>query len=88
MKEGEGVHAMEFFKKRVRLDIAKYSFGNRVCDQWNKLPAAVVSSHIPHSSTFKSKLEKYQRNMGGIKVNPSKCHVTLLSWFCKFVSTS
>jgi len=25
-------------------DVVKYSFGNRVCDQWNKLPAAIVSS--------------------------------------------
>jgi len=41
-----------------------YSFGNRVCDQWNKLPAAVASSQ--GINTFKSKLEKYLRNMGGI----------------------
>jgi len=36
--------SMKLFKKRVRLYIAKYSFGNRMCDQWNKLPAGVVSS--------------------------------------------
>jgi len=29
-------HSMKLLKKRVRLDIAKYSFGNRVCDQWTK----------------------------------------------------
>jgi len=37
--EGRGIgHSMKLFKKRVRLDIAKYSCGtgNRVCDQWNK----------------------------------------------------
>jgi hypothetical protein len=32
----------KLFKKRVRLDIAKYSFGNRVCTPWNNLPHAVV----------------------------------------------
>jgi len=43
--EGRGRgHSMKLFKKRVRLDIAKYGFGNRVSDQWNKQPAAVVSS--------------------------------------------
>jgi len=51
-------HSMKLFTKRVWLDIAKYSFGtgNRVCDKWNKLPAAVVSSQS--INTFKSKLEK------------------------------
>jgi len=34
---------MKLFRKRVRLGIAKYSFGNRVCDQGNKWPAALVS---------------------------------------------
>jgi len=29
--EGPG-HSMKLFRKMVRLDIAKYSFGNRVCD--------------------------------------------------------
>ena len=31
------------FKKRVETDIAKYSFGNRVVDDWNRLPNSVVS---------------------------------------------
>jgi len=43
--EGRGRgHSMKLFKERVRLDVAKYRFGNRVCDQWNKLPDAIVSS--------------------------------------------
>jgi len=54
---------MKLFKKRVRLDIAKYSFGDRVCDQWNKLPAAVVSSQ--GINTFKCKVEKYLRSKEG-----------------------
>jgi len=32
--EGKGRwHSMKLFKKRIRLDVAKFSFGNRVCDQ-------------------------------------------------------
>jgi len=27
---------MKLFKKRVCLDIAKYTFGHRMCDQWNE----------------------------------------------------
>jgi len=65
--EGRGMrHFEKLSKKRVRLDIVKNRFGNRgVCDQWNKLPAAVVSSQ--GINTFKSKLEKYLRGMGGFR---------------------
>ena len=31
-------HAFKLFKKRVRLDVAKYSFSNRICNVWNSLP--------------------------------------------------
>jgi len=36
---------MKLFKQRVRLDIAKYSFGNKVCDQWIKLAAVFITKH-------------------------------------------
>ena len=28
-------HSLKLSKKRVRLDVGKYKFGNRVCDEWN-----------------------------------------------------
>jgi len=31
-------HSQKLFKKRVRLDMGKYCFCNRVCDEWNRLP--------------------------------------------------
>jgi len=31
-------HDLKLFQKRVYLDAGKFSFGNRVCDEWNKLP--------------------------------------------------
>jgi len=30
-------HEWKLFKKQVRFDARKFSFGNRVCDEWNKL---------------------------------------------------
>jgi len=32
------------FKKRtVKFDAGKFNFGNRVCDEWNRLPSWVVN---------------------------------------------
>jgi len=31
-------HDWKLSKKRFNLDAGKLSFGNRVCDEWNKLP--------------------------------------------------
>jgi len=30
-------HDWKLFKKQVRLDAGKFSFGNGVCDEWNRL---------------------------------------------------
>lgn len=48
-------HAFKLFKKRVRLDIAKYNFSNRICNGWNSLPFAIVDS--PSVNAFKSGLD-------------------------------
>ena len=49
------------FKKS--LDVRKYKFGNRVCDEWNGLAEDVVmaSSLV----TFKAKLDHHLRNVSG-----------------------
>jgi len=31
-------HDIKLFKKRVELNVKKFSFGNRVSDKWNRLP--------------------------------------------------
>ena len=57
-------HAFKLFKKRIRLDIAKYSFGNRICTRWNGLPhEAVAATSI---NMFKDRLDNYLRNYVGI----------------------
>jgi len=65
--EGRGrVHFIELFKKMVHLDIVKYSFGNRVCDQWNNFPAAIVSSR--EINTFTGRLNRnIPEENGGFK---------------------
>jgi len=37
-------HEHKLFKKRFRLDIRKFSFGNSLIDAWNSLPALCVNS--------------------------------------------
>jgi len=32
----------KLYKQRVRLDIAKYAFANRMCTSWKNLPKEVV----------------------------------------------
>ena len=37
-------HSFKLFKKRVSLDVGRYKFGNRVCNEWNLLTEEVVSA--------------------------------------------
>ena len=48
----------------MRLDVGKNTFGNRVCDEWNRLADDVViaSSLV----TFKAKLDHHLRNVRGL----------------------
>ena len=50
-------HSFKIFKRAVRLDIGKYSFGNRVCDDWNDLPVDVVNASSVN--VFKGRLDQY-----------------------------
>jgi len=51
----------------VRLDVAKFSFGNRICEQWKHLPGDVVSSSSVN--LFKGRLDNlvYLRTIGEFK---------------------
>jgi len=85
MKEGEGGTRWNC-KKKVRLDVAKYSFGSRVCNQWNKLPTAIVSSQC--INTFKSNLEKIPEEHRGIIVNIFKRFSSCYGGYNKVCHTS
>ena len=64
-EEGERGHGFKLYKKRVRLDIAKYAFANRVCTPWNNLPKEVVEAKSVNM--FKGKLDVYVRIKLGMK---------------------
>ena len=50
-------HSLKLFKARVNKDVLKFSFGNRVMENWNKLPEEVINSKSINS--FKNKIDKY-----------------------------
>ena len=56
-------HVLKLFKRRVGLDVRKYKFGNRVCDEWNGLAEDVVMAGS--LVTFKAKLDHHLRNVKG-----------------------
>jgi len=43
-------------QKRVRLDVGKYYFSNRVCDEWNRVPGEIVNTESVDS--FKGRLDQ------------------------------
>ena len=56
-------HSLKLFKRRVRLNVGKYKFGNRVFDEWNGLAEDVVMAGS--LVTFKAKLDHHLRNVRG-----------------------
>ena len=58
-ERGRG-HNFKLYKKRFNLDIAKFSFGNRICTTWNNLPHDAVDALS--INVFKNRLDSYFRN--------------------------
>ena len=56
-------HSFKLFKPRFNTNIGKFSFVNRVVEEWNKLPAEIVCSDSVLN--FKIKLDVYLRNGWG-----------------------
>jgi len=50
---------MKLYKDRVNRDVLKYSFANRVIEQWNTLPEKVISASSINS--LQNKIDKYSR---------------------------
>ena len=66
MKE-EGITRSNGFKLdnlRFKKDVGKYWFGNRVVDQWNSLPPAVINYNSIDS--FKTRLDSCMGSLGWI----------------------
>ena len=49
-------HSKKLFKRRSRLDVRKYVFGNRVTDKWNNLPQCCINCKTLNN--FKSHIHK------------------------------
>jgi len=44
--------SQKLFNKRVTLDVGKYCFSNRVCDEWNRLPGEIGNARSVDSFNF------------------------------------
>jgi len=58
-------HEWKLFKKQVKLDAGKFSFGNRTCDDWNRLPPWVVNEESVNK--FMGNLDHYLMDNRGFK---------------------
>jgi len=56
-------HSLKLNKKRVRLDVAKFSFTNRVVNKWNILDEEIISGCS--LAGFKRKLDRHLREIKG-----------------------
>jgi len=61
---GRRGHTHKLFQTRVRLDVAKLNFGNRIYEQWKHLPGDIVSSSSVN--VFKGRLDNYLRTIGDL----------------------
>jgi len=59
--DGRRGHVFKLFKKRCRLDVGRFKFANRVCEEWNGVDDDVVGS----VNAFKRKLDHHLRNVRG-----------------------
>jgi len=59
-------HSLKLNKKRVRLDVAKFSFTNRVVNEWNTLDEEIILGCS--LAGFKRKLDRHLRDKRGNKL--------------------
>ena len=71
--DGRRGHSFKLFKRRYRLDVGRFKFANRVCEEWNGLDDDVVA--VGSVNAFKRKLDHHLRNVKGYL---STCFLPLL----------
>ena len=52
-------HSFKLFKKRYRLDVGKFKFASRVCEEWNRLGDGIVSAGAVNVFKTWSSLEEH-----------------------------
>ncbi len=58
-------HSLKLYKDSFKTNIGKFSFANRVIQDWNNLPDDVVSSNT--INTFKNRFDRHIRSCRGFK---------------------
>ena len=57
-------HSLKLFKQRFNTNIDKFSYVDRIVDEWNSLSEDIVSCNTVNS--FKNKLDRYLRDCWGL----------------------
>ena len=57
-------HSLKLRKGFSRLDLRKFSFSQRVVDEWNSLPETLV--HVDSVNAFKNGLDRYLCDCGRV----------------------
>jgi len=55
----------KLYKKQVKLNVGKFSFGNRACDEWNRLPPWIVN--VESVNKCKGNSHHYLKDNSGFK---------------------
>ena len=71
-------HQFKLFNRRFRLEYGKYSFSNRVVDEWNRLPDNVVTAEGLNS--FKEQLDKYLSRIRGVEISIQLFTLLVCHW--------
>ena len=59
----EDIYSFKLVKGRYRLDVGRFKFANRVCEEWNGLDDDEVT--VGSVNTFKRELDHHLRNVRG-----------------------
>ena len=89
LKEGSRTrgHKAALVKEQCRLDTRKYSFSQRVINEWNKLPNDCVNASSVNM--FKHRIDRYLKRVGYMKIVGLSisqwlpcplCHLELVVW--------
>ena len=79
LKEGSRTrgHKAVLVKEQCRLDIIKYSFSQRVINEWNKLPNDCVNASSVN--VFKNRIDRFW-TLDKPMASLSTCHLELVVW--------
>ena len=80
LKEGSRTrgHKAALVKEQCRLDMRKYSFSQRVINEWNKLPNDCVNASSVNM--FKNRIDRYLIRAGYIYIDDKTVGLSISHW--------